>query len=445
MLAVVVFTYGSILHVNYAFADDYFYLWRRVHQSNWITQMLVEGVLQARPLDGFLLTIALTSIKSVGAYVYLRAFTLLEVAGLAYLIYGALIQGGWTKLQSFFLSLSLVSLPPVQVICAWSNCSFYLFAAMLAFISIKIVIAKQAKGIISQVFSALPFLLFSMTIYQPWSMFYWLALAIHLSSRSIINKEKWSCLRSSTVVFFLAAVLDFFIMVIGKSCFKQTAVSPERSHLTKHVLEKLSWFLNGPLVDALNVNHLMANTVIAFVAGVYILGGLWLYLKSEQKRQSLLSWAIAISFVPLAYVPNLAIAESYYTYRTEFGLSVLVMFYIYLSTKAYLQQISKLHTKLVLSTVIVFSSLMNLVIAHNHTIDFFVSPQLHESEMLKAELRGDFGESKKLQPVYPERGDTTAPFNRHDEFGMPSFACPWVREPGTVILRDEINRLINKD
>ncbi len=95
-------------------------------------------------------------------------------------------------------------------------------------------------------------------------------------------------------------------------------------------------------------------------------------------------------------------------------------------------------TTIVLTTIIVLTSIYNLISAHNHVIDFFVKPQIYELSLLKAQLRGDLGKSKQLHPVYFERKDTIAPFNRHDEFGMPSFACTWIRVPGTILLRDEI-------
>jgi hypothetical protein len=354
---------------------------------------------------------------------------------------------GWTKIQSCFLALSFCALPAFQIVNGWAVVTFFVLSAIFALLSVQFAIEpKHSKSQkIGSQFSvkrmglSFVFMLLAIIIYQPWAMFYWVAVAICFTSHTLTDKERYIYLARFIAVFFSVALADLLILKIAIACLKYLPVSPERTHLTTHIGQKINWFFTGPLVDALNFNHLMISNKLAAASGLFILLGLALHFYSKNKAQSFLNWLAALAFIPLSYLPNLAISESFYTYRTELGLSTLLLFYAYLSVRALLNMGNGRFSH-GLTVVIILSSLFNLITANHHMNDFFVRPQLYELKLLKAQLYGELGKDKQDHPVYFERKDTTAPFNRHDEFGMPSFACPWVREPGTILLRGEINK-----
>jgi hypothetical protein len=445
ILSLIAITYWPTMTVNYAFADDYYCLWNRLYQQNWIYAIVSEGALQARPLNGILVAIIMTGCKSLSDYVSFHAFTILEVAILAYLTFRLLIQSGWTKTQGFFLALSLCSLPPFQVVLCWAVTTFFVLSSILSLLAVEFVVSSEptfSKQSAKKTILAFTLLLLAIIIYQPWAMFYWVGVAICLTNYSLTDKQRYSYLAKFAAIFFATALVDFLILKIATTCFKHIPVSPERTHLTGHILQKINWFFTGPLVDALNFNHLMVSTEMAIFWGLFIIFGLVIYFNSKTKRQSFLKLSIALAFILLSYLPNLAISESYYTYRTELGLSTLILFYAYLSARAILrkwEEKSKYVPTIILTAIIIVTSIYNLISAHNHVVDFFVKPQMYELQLLKAQLRGECGKEKQLHPVYFERKDTIAPFNRHDEFGMPSFACPWIRDPGTILLKGEIS------
>ncbi len=430
---------------NYAFADDYFCLWTRLYQQNWIYSIITEGILQARPLNAILVVMFMASCKSLSNYVSFHAFTIFEIAILAYLICRFLVRSGWTRIQSVFLALSLCSLPSFQVIACWAVTTFFVLSSILALLAVRFAVFSEptfSKHSIKRMLLAFIFMLLAIIIYQPWAMFYWVGVAVYLTDYSLTDKQRYAYLARFTVIFFATAMVDLLLLKIAIICFKHIPVSAERTHLTTHVLQKANWFFTGPLIDALNFNHLMASKEIAVFCGLFIVLGLVQHFNAKNKWQSFLNLFITLTFIPLSYLPNLAISESYYTYRTELGLSTLLLFYAYLSVRAVLgkwKENSQRMSRTILTAIIICTSIYNLVSAHNHVIDFFVEPQIYELNLLTAQLRGDFGKERQLHPVYMERKDTTAKFNRHDEFGMPSFACSWIREPGTALLKAEIN------
>ena len=131
---VVAFAYGSTLSKNYVFADDYFCLWTKLFQKNWVHEFVVEGLLQGRPLNGALVALSMCKFKYLSDYIYFHVLTIIHLIVLAYLICKFLSAQGWTTMQSFFISISLLLLPPVQVIASWAVTTFFVLSSILGFI-----------------------------------------------------------------------------------------------------------------------------------------------------------------------------------------------------------------------------------------------------------------------------------------------------------------------
>jgi hypothetical protein len=445
-LLLIAVSYGPILCHDYAFADDFYYLGARLSSPDWFTSMLATSALQGRPLNGLLLGFGMIGFNSLSDFLYFHALAVLFTALLAFMIYHLANEAGWTKTQSFCLGLALVSLPPFQVILAWSVTTFYVLAIIFALISVRTVAATKLRHLKSGITFAIVFLLLAMIIYQPASMFYWTFAAIFLTGDSLNDKARRSALVQLSAVFLLAAFLDLMVFEIAKLHYGTAALLPQRSHLTTHPGQKFFWFFNGPLLDALNFNNLIPSRRLAALAGLFILSGLWLHFKHNEKQTKLsalyaiLPLVVAIVIIPLAYVPNLAIAETFYTYRTELGLSALILFYAFLSSKAFLIALFPKHATHALTCLMAVSTTLCLYTAHAHVRDFFVNPQLLEQKQIKSQLMGKFGRERQKQPAFLDRNQTLAPFIRYDEFGLPSFSCSWVKEPGVVLLRREIEK-----
>ncbi len=339
ILSLIAITYGPTMTANYAFADDYYCLWNRLYQQNWLYEIITEGILQARPLNGTLVALLMAGCKSLTDYIGFHAFTILESTVLAYLTCRFLSHWGWTKVQSCFIALSLCSLPPFQIVHSWAVVTFFVLSSIFALLAVIFTIQSAplnseqtiSSRSMQNMILAFVFLLLAIIIYQPWAMFYWVGIAICFTNRSLSEKQRYSHLARFTAIFLIVALVDLLILKIATACLRNIPVSPERTHLTTHIMQKISWFFTGPLVDALNFNHLMVKNEIALFSGLFILLGLWLHFDSKNKGQSLLNFFVALTLIPLSYLPNLAISENYYTYRTELGLSTLILFYAYLS------------------------------------------------------------------------------------------------------------------
>jgi hypothetical protein len=434
-------TYGLVTSPDYAFADDFYYLGTRLTSPDWFASILAATNLQGRPIVGLLIASSVALFGSLGDFVYLHIFAILATACLSYLVYYLASQSGWTQLQSICLALALVSLPPFQVVVAWSTAGFFVLAVIFALLSVRTITrvgpGKLTPGFVVSILA----LLVALTIYQPAAMFYWPFAAICLTGNSFNGKQKWSALLRLLVVFFVAAFLDLMVFELAKLHYGTAALLPQRSHLTMHPAQKLSWFIGGPIVDVLNFNNLLPSRRLALCSAVFIFAGLLLYFKPNRQRGlfSFLPLLVVFVLIPLSYFPNLAIAENFYTYRTELGLGALMLFYAALAAKAFSQKfVPPQQQALTLTTVMGLACILNLLSAHDHIRDFFVQPQLLELKMVKSQLMGDYGPERQKHPLLLERTQSLAPFIRYDEFGLPSFSCPWVKEPGIFLLKEEV-------
>ena len=265
-------------------------------------------------------------------------------------------------------------------------------------------------------------------------MFFWVFAAIILfkpvgtSSVPERLKEQASLFAKLFAVFSSACVLELGVFEWAKRYFGTAALLPQRSHLTTHIAAKVHWFIGGPLVDALNFQRLQPSHRVAFLVAAFIAIGLLLYLKGNI-YQRLLQWAAALCLIPLSYLPNLAIAEDFVTYRTEAGLTALLVFYLFIAGAGIAQTFNKPLFPAILGCFTALAAGITLILVNYNVNTFFVLPQALELALMKSQLDGDFGQQIKGSPVLLKRNDTLAPFSRYDEFGLPSLCQPWVPAP----------------
>ncbi|PWT99635.1 MAG: hypothetical protein C5B53_05145 [Candidatus Melainabacteria bacterium] len=441
LLGFLFFCFLPVLRQDYAFCDDFYYLARSIRAEDWLLAVVREALLQGRPVDGLVIDLSFLFIHTVGNLVWLRLAGTVGAACLAFCSYRLLANTGWTRLQAFCLALCLATVPALQVYISWAVASSHVFPALAAYFAVLLTERAANKGFkIPLMLAAIICMFLSVGFYQPSAMFFWVFAAI-LLFKPVENpvvgqrlKEQASLLVAFFSVFATASLLELGVFEWAKRYFGTAALLPQRSHLTTHIAAKVHWFIVGPLVDALNFQRLQASPRVALVIGAFIAIGLLFYFKGNV-YQRLVQWAAALCLIPLSYLPNLAIAEDFVTYRTEAGLTALLVFYVFLASAGITQALNKPACATVLGSLTALAAGISLTLANYNVNAFFVVPQALELTLMKSQLAGDFGPRFKSNPVLLKRDDTLAPFSRYDEFGLPSLCQPWVPDPVIFLFR----------
>jgi hypothetical protein len=443
-LALAMLCYYPVLSPGYAVSDDFYHLARSMRVKDWFETLMVTTNLQGRPLDGLLLGAVLSQMHSVADFAYLRLASVLVIACVALCSFLALLKAGWNRLYAGSLAVAFTTVPAFQVFSAWSIASLYVLPALGGFAAVELarrtvsgVPVRRALYGLGAVLS----LLMALFLYQPSAMFFWLFVAIALFDQSPLSGEKGKLLLSFCFVFGAASVADLVFFEVSKHVLGTASLLPQRSHLSTDLPAKMNWFLHGPLFESFNLNRLTPTPKFAVEIGTFLAAGLMLFFQGSFVAR-LSQFVFALGLIVLSYLPNLAIAENFGTYRTQTALEPLVLFYIFLASQGFyrlLQSVSKDKLDLALPFQVLTAGLcaINLMVAHCHLENFFVVPQTLELSLMKSQLEGEFGHAMQQKPISLTREETFAPFVRYDEFGLPSLAQSWVPEPVIFLLSRE--------
>jgi hypothetical protein len=170
-------------------------------------------------------------------------------------------------------------------------------------------------------------MLCALLTYQPAAMLFWVFTAVEVLRRGEFLHRATRMLATRLGVAIAAMACGLFANRVGVHFYP--SVYSGRSRLVDDVVEKISWFGREPLVNSLNLFDLVpAHSVAVAVAIVAAVGILLLH--AGEGRGSFGFLALAAALVPLSYLPNLAIAENWASYRSVGALSALLTLYAWL-------------------------------------------------------------------------------------------------------------------
>ena len=307
--------YVRVLVTSYAMADEYALLWAEATGASWPRHVAVA---LGRPTQGILDHLLFFPMRDIGDLCYIRFLSVLFISTLAWAVYRALLQAGWNWREAFFLSLITATLPPFQVYASWAETAPYPLSAVSAagaFCMTEWGRREQRPWRKWSLAAASALLvLLAISIFQPGAMFFWVFAAIVIFTpdatiRCLLRRLLWY----GTIVG-TGMVLGFGIYEWGLAHYRRGLalygadygyiIPPARAHLTTNVLGKAFWFVQSPIVDALNLVNLHSNSSLAY--GIAIIGscGMVLYFRGSIEER-LLKCAIALALLPISYLPNL--------------------------------------------------------------------------------------------------------------------------------------------
>jgi len=434
--------YLPLVQYQFGFNDDYFALFERLRNSDWIQTMSTQFVMQARPCEALVYVPQVAFLNHISDFVYVRALGIVYLAGLATCFYSAFLSVRWSRWQAFTAALCLCSVPSFQVLLSWGTALQFVVPGIFAFAAWRILRTKpeQLLGRILKYALAFLSMTLAVTIYQPTAMLFWVFVAIGMSDLEAPGKERLQFLLDATAIAASAYLVDFAAFQMAKNHFGTGALLPGRSNLCIDVIGKIKWFIRYPLIDSLNFLRLQNSASFALRSGAFIAAGILLYVRGSIKYLGI-SVAVALCLIPLSYLPNLIISESVSFYRTQTALMCLLTLYGMFAIKGYLKTFlcrGRAFTLIAFASAILFG-----LVAYSNVLDFFAVPQSLELNLLRQQARGEFGPARAKNMMLFDRQFSLAPYICYDEFGMPSSAQEFDHKPLQVLLRLEALQLAN--
>ena len=434
--------YSPLVQYQFGFNDDYFALFERLRNADWIQTMSTQFVMQARPCEALLYVPQLAFVNHISDFVFVRGLGIAYLAGLATCFYSAFLSVRWSRWQAFTASMCLCSVPSFQVLLSWGTALQFVVPGIFAFAAWRILRTKPEQLLTRILKYSLAFLSMTLavTIYQPTAMLFWVFVAIGLSDLETPGKERLQFLLEAIAIAAGAYVVDFAGFQLAKAHFGTGALLPGRSNLCTDVIGKIKWFVRYPLIDSLNFFRLQNSLSFALRSGVFIVAGILLYVRGNLKYLGI-SLAIALGIIPLSYLPNLLISESLSFYRTQTALMCLLTLYAMVALKGFLKTFlcrGRAFTLIAFCSAVLFG-----LVAYSNVLVFFAVPQSLELSLLRQQARGEFGAQRAKDPILFDTQFSLAPYIRYDEFGMPSSAQEFDKKPLKVLLKLEALQLAN--
>lgn len=325
--AVVFVAYSVTLFSDYGMADDYNFLNCGLNRSKAVLNLLITA---GRPLNGLLLDFGFKTAGSIGNLAILRAITLVGIWLLGCGLYFFARRHRVGAISSMAIACGIVLLPSFQVYASWAQHFTTPFAAAIALFSAYILTPACAqrewsRGLVI-LYSTL-LLTTAIVIYQPIAMFFCTGILISIIA-SADNAGTWKPGRifDAAAVFVAANTLGFLVLKTGLHYFGYPGASA-RGNLVQNIPEKLKWFVSEPLANSLSLYSVPANQPLEIFVAIIILLGAIFFARRHPAGKVVSAFAYGIICLLGSYLPNLATAENWASYRTigALGASAIVL------------------------------------------------------------------------------------------------------------------------
>lgn len=318
--------YSPVILTPYAMLDDYVILAESLRgESGFLIAQTESG----RPLEGLSNKVLYSFPTRVSQLRYLRLVGVLGIGLLACLLFREL-QHHWWGTSAVFLVLIVSTLPPFQVEASWAFHCAHPYAVALSglafcFVRRSFDLDSDSRRWIRYGL-AVGLILAALLIYQPAGMFFWVFVAIDLFSTEKSPQEILKRLFTYGCICAIALMAGYGVYRLGIKLFGSDYLTPDRSKLVTNPWAKLQWFVHEPLVNALNLYRIRATPRFALTVLVVIVAGLMFFFQGSW-RVRIAKMAMALSLLPISYLPNLVTAENWASYRSQISLTSLVALY----------------------------------------------------------------------------------------------------------------------
>jgi hypothetical protein len=437
MLAGLLAAYLPAVVVPYAFSDDWeeFAGAHGFGQSPWHS-WAEEG----RVVNGAFSQAALSAAQTIDDLRLVRLIGVIGIAALVLLLRRALMRIGVGGFVAAMMALFVATLPPFQVYAAWTILFMAPWAAVLAGAASLVIAGANGtsrRPSAARLAGASALFLAAILTYQPTAMFFWVFLAIALFRP---GQERTRTLRLLWSHLFVAAVslaAGFAVFKVGLHFYPRADTA--RTSLTTHPIAKVDWFVTKPLYRSINLVALRPTLALAVLVTVTIVVGLLLlYRRSDTSTFVLVT--IAACLIPLAYLPNLVIRESWGANRTQGALNGILGIYFILGALGIARALKNGRAAVRVGALACAAlAAVSVLLAARNVTTLFVKPQSAELRVIRGSIPADLGNGvARLTFIRAHWYDSAAPVVYCDEYGLPSSETYWAPAPAVyLVLRDE--------
>ncbi len=438
-----VLAYWSATFHEYGLRDDYSNL-REAHEE--IGKVVAFCASHARPIYGWLLQATYGQASSVQNLQWLRFGASLLLGALSLVSFRGLRSLGWSFNSSLCFAILLVLVPASQVIAAWAVGWPYAAAALLAFGSFLAVDGAlyvgsrgEKRRAALQCLVALGLLVVSALIYQSSAMFYVVPMAaavIAQRRRNMVQTARWGALHAG----FVTAALGLAYCIMSALYAAHVFVKSPRVAFEHHWGEKIAWFLQEPLPNALSLFVLNDNNgrdhVLYFgcaaLVGSILIAGVAIEWRRHGRARGIIWLAALVSLPTFAFAVSMIASEHYATYRTILAMSAVLLCFLVASVTSFTQRWTSASRHMLAGLVIAAAYFT----AQHHVYALIAVPQGNEWQLI---MQG--AKQVRIDASRPDRPDARKPrvfaiasspsdistaTIYHDEFGSLSSNSEWV-------------------
>jgi hypothetical protein len=420
---------------DYGLRDDYSNL-REAHEE--VGKVLQFCASHARPVYGWLLQATYGQTSSVQNLQWLRFVAALLLGAISLVSFRGLRAVGWSFNSSLCFAVLLSLVPSAQVIAGWAVGWPYAATALLAFGGFFTVEGALTLGLsaglgraVAQWTVALGLMLLSALIYQPSAFFYLVPLAAALIAqrqRSLAQSARWAGIHLG----FVAGTLGLAYCTMSLLYAEHVFVKSGRIAFETHWGEKVAWFLQEPLPNALSVFVLNDNNHrghalylgCAALVGAILIAGAYLEWRRHGMQRGIV-WLSGLLGLPVfAFAVCLLASERYATYRTILAMTGVLLCFVVASISALTERWSANARRLtaMLAISIAFFT------AQHHVYALIAVPQGNEWQLIMAGAKQVHldGARPRIFAIASAPADISTATIYHDEFGSLSSNSEWV-------------------
>ena len=421
---------------DYGLRDDYSNL-REAHEE--VGKVLQFCASHARPIYGWLLQATYGQTTSAQNLQWMRFAASLLLGALSLVSFRGLRAVGWSRNTSLCFAVLLGLVPSAQVIAGWAVGWPYAATALLAFGGFFTAEGALTVGLragvgraVSQWAVALGLMLMSALIYQPSAMFYVVPLAATLIAqrrRDLLQSARWLGIH----VGFVAGTLGLAYGTMSILYATHVFVKSGRIAFESHWGEKIAWFLQEPLPNALSLfvlndnnhrDHALYLGCAAIVGAILIAGAVLEWRRHGMQRGVI--WLSGLLGLPVvAFAVSMLASERYATYRTILAMTGVLLCFLVASISALTRHwgVNARRLTAMLAISIAFFT------AQHHAYSLIAVPQGNEWQLIvdgakQVHLGG--GARPRIFAIASSPRDISTATIYHDEFGSLSSNSEWV-------------------
>lgn len=442
---------------DYAAADDAAQLWMAVSGEpvpQFGDSLIAHHASGGRPILGIATRILLALAGGIEGLWAVRALAIVGTVILALVLWSQLERARLHPVAAAAIAVLICSVPGFQLYTIWAVLGIAPVAAVLSGLASVLV----ARGVTTaggwrawESGGAAGLLLAALWIYQPAAMFFWVFLAIAVvgARDDPARARRLGIAHGAVAVATLGAAfisVKAMVRIVGAD-----TPGAERGQISFDLLGRLRWFTEEPLYQALNLFDVTPTQwEAALVAGVAV-SGILLWLVTHG-RQPWLYAGLAIALVPLSYLPNLVLTETWPPLRTQTALSGLFVLYASLGVAGlWVFANERVRPGLNRSEARVWAAapwavallavLAGVWSGRGHVTQLGTEPLHTELQLLRAEVRSLPPDVPRVTFVLTDWYGGLTDVVVYDEFGLPFSARPWAPEPMVRLILREQGRL----